>query len=53
MTGPYPLLNDAMLAPDHALASVEGGVLADECRQVVNDQSRRGGRDTLGSARRG
>jgi len=53
MTGPYPLLNDAMLAPDQALASVEGGVLAEECRQVVNDRIGRGGRDTPGSGRRG
>lgn len=53
ITGPYPLLNDAMLAPEHALASVEGGVLAEECRQVINNRSRRGGRDTHGSARRG
>jgi tRNA(adenine34) deaminase len=51
MTGPYPLLKDATLTPDDALTSVEGGVLAEECRQVLNDRSRRGARESDGSAR--
>lgn len=51
VTGPYPLLTDAMLAPDQALASVEGGVLEEECRRLVNDRSGRmsgHGSDSLG-----
>lgn len=48
MTGPYPLLADAMLAPDLALASVEGGVLAEECRRLVNDRSGGHGSASLG-----
>lgn len=51
VTGPYPLLTDAMLAPDQALASVEGGVLEEECRRMVNDRS--GRMSGHGSARLG
>lgn len=37
VTGPYPLLTDATLFPRSPLAALEIGVLAEDCRRLLNE----------------